>query len=329
MNLLQLIFSCLFIYISTINGDSNNKRVNAFGEYPSKSTLKVFGTCLSKTATTSLASFFESLGLKVLHYDLRASPFLPHYNFSFHGLYDSVDAVFDIPTAFYYKDLMNEYPQALFISVYREPEAWFRSVSRYLLTKQHITSNTDAFFQTMMHKIIYGSEQPQHDIWINNYKKYYDSVRVAIPRDKLLNLSIENINSDSICKFINIPLVSCPRFPKVNIGIDPNIKPIELYLNKTKDIWSFRKQSALHAYATVIGMMTLTLLCIPFVITNVGFANFEKNVEQNDEVAAAIGLCGSIRASYDSNDLSYDVIALLYNNIVEDDILRLYSCFDR
>ena len=72
---------------------------------------KVFGVGLSKTGTTSLGNALEMLGYRNIHNDRAFVPFLSSsplsnthaFNFS---RYDNVDAVEDIPTAFYYNEMM-------------------------------------------------------------------------------------------------------------------------------------------------------------------------------------------------------------------------------
>ena len=106
-----------------------------FGVEPSASTLKVFGVGLSRTGTSKLASFFTTMGLKVIHFDMDLTAHLPrsaNTSFEWRGVYDGFDAVFDLPTAFYYRELLSVYPQALFVSSYRTPDNWYASFANYL-----------------------------------------------------------------------------------------------------------------------------------------------------------------------------------------------------
>ena len=86
-----------------------------------------------------------------------------------------LETVFDLPAAFFYEELMAEYPQALFISSHREPEAWFRSFSGYLdlLTQEMFAPAQMSIFVRTLHKRVYGSELPEHDLWINSYNQHY------------------------------------------------------------------------------------------------------------------------------------------------------------
>ena len=45
--------------------------------------------------------------------------------FIFAGRYDHVDSVEDIPTAFYYEQMMAAYPNASFILTIRDDESWY------------------------------------------------------------------------------------------------------------------------------------------------------------------------------------------------------------
>jgi hypothetical protein len=47
------------------------------------------------------------------------------------GRYDHLDAVEDIPTAFYYKEMLEQYPNSSFILTLRNPEDWY--VCQYVL----------------------------------------------------------------------------------------------------------------------------------------------------------------------------------------------------
>ena len=54
----------------------------------------------------------------------------PHSSpFTFSGLYDDIDAVLDLPTAFFPAELLAAYPTAKFISTERDVDEWFTSIS--------------------------------------------------------------------------------------------------------------------------------------------------------------------------------------------------------
>lgn len=292
-------------------------RPRLFGDYPTKDTIKIIGTGLSKTATTSLADFFVCMGLKVVHYDQRVVTFLQHSQVNWHLLYDDYDAVFDLPTAIYYEELLNTYPSnSLFISFFREPESWFRSFNNYLDITRSLHSNYDPFYQTALQKLVYGSEQPNHDLWIAKYLSHYNSVRRSIPRHRLLDLHMREVRNSSIhltiCEFLGITTSICPEFPHVNIGEDVLIWPIQYFLDNIEV-----KAMSNHKYAYV---------------TSLEDPAFEKNEKKNNVIEAALVWCFSIKQTYKSIPHlldSIDWVVLVWGYIETTDLLLLYQCFDR
>ena len=138
---------------------------------------------LSRTSTTSLAKFFGNMNVQVIHFDMDLTPYMPHRNRSIDTydfrVYDDVDAVFDLPTAFYYRELMEVYPRALFISSYRDPEGWFNSFESYLeLMSRRYFSQMQPMHVRFLHCTVYGSAYPNQTLWINNYQKHYHLVSI-------------------------------------------------------------------------------------------------------------------------------------------------------
>ena len=182
-----------------------------FGVEPSASTLKIFGVGLSRTGTSSLASFFTTMGLKVIHFDMDLTAHLPrsaNTSFEWRGVYDGFDAVFDLPTAFYYRELLSVYPQALFVSSYRTPDNWYASFANYLqVTSDGVYMGAGLpIFNRMLHKEVYGSEEPDRALWIAKYEAHYADVKTVIPAAKLLQLDVDKWQTQSpakqICTFL-------------------------------------------------------------------------------------------------------------------------------
>ena len=70
--------------------------------------MKILGVGLSRTGTMSLTLALRRLGLKAMHYDrVRLNDILDGSNPDpdFHR-YDDVDAVTDIPSAYFYRELL-------------------------------------------------------------------------------------------------------------------------------------------------------------------------------------------------------------------------------
>lgn len=298
------------------HADPRKSRPIIFNKKASAESLKVLGVGLSKTATTSLADFFIHLNLNVIHYDERLTEYLPHEEvFDFRGLYDDVDAIFDIPSAVYYNEILKVYPNSLFISIFRDPQEWYYSFESFLDNKRIYTNGFHPFFLLEMHRFIYGSKEPNHDIWIKNYLKHYENVIKVIPSKQLLQLNLSDIRQNNkieekICVFLNISTSTCPKFPISNTAKTSKPYPINFLLNSMSFITPAKSR---YAYVTVLGDNEL-----------------ENNKKKVNPMMASLTLCKSIRDTYEDHlHLPYDIVVLLYGYIKQIDLKRLFQCFDR
>ena len=96
--------------------------------------MKFLGVGLSKTGTSSLHRALTMVGLKCIHYDrIRLNDILDgtttNPNFR---RYDDVDAVTDLPSAFFYRELLAAYPNCRAILTTRDVDAWWRSVEVHM-----------------------------------------------------------------------------------------------------------------------------------------------------------------------------------------------------
>ena len=98
---------------------------------------------LSKTGTHSLGTALTSMGYKNIHMDHSFTPHLAHdgnvnvtalllyyYHhstpqFDFSHRYDGVDSVESLPTAFYYTEMLEQYPTAKFVLTTRAKDDWY------------------------------------------------------------------------------------------------------------------------------------------------------------------------------------------------------------
>ena len=145
--------------------------------------MKVICAGLAKTGTTSLANALQVLGYNV--YDFRE-----HYKFhlqqwrdsfetdrhpNFKEIYQGVDAVTDIPPAFWFEEISAAFPKAKVILTVRDSEdAWLKSWKEHLqLGSEFVTFYTKPLFIVVpwmrkakhfvdtLHQAIFGSVSPE------------------------------------------------------------------------------------------------------------------------------------------------------------------------
>jgi hypothetical protein len=167
--------------------------------------VKIFGVGLSKTGSTSLGAALTQLGYRNIHTDQAFAPFLSSPGvFNFTGRYDHVDSVEDLPTAFYFEEMLNQYPNAKFILTVRDADEWYASFSlhQYDMTKLH--GGVLPFRIQQLTKLVYGSVLDDRELWIRHYLQHNERVRSIIPRSQLLEIDVTKGQGWlELCAFLN------------------------------------------------------------------------------------------------------------------------------
>ena len=167
---------------------------------------KVFGIGLAQTGSSSLNAALQLLGYTTLMHDSSLVPFLfedpSEYQFS--GRYDHVDAVLDVPTAAYYRQMLKEYPDAKFILTTREQHSWYRSFrlhmsSIYALFRGYLPYRLKAMFEH-----VYGSATERKDTWMTHYNDHNKHVVEDIPSSQLLVMELSSGDGwNKLCAFLS------------------------------------------------------------------------------------------------------------------------------
>lgn len=197
--------------------------------------MKFLGVGLSRTGTTSLHRAFQLLKLKSIHYDqvrlkdvLDGSNTRPNFR-----LYDDVDAVTDLPTAYFYREILEAYPDCKAILTIRDVESWWESWKRHnqrdpvvepTLPRRALSlaSPTRAErlerhrFKTSLRNYVYGSTVPREFLNKRKFVEYYERARVEIPPHRLLVMNILGGDGwEVLCPFLGVPVPAVP-FPHEN-----------------------------------------------------------------------------------------------------------------
>eukprot|EP00042_Codosiga_hollandica_P016445 m.42035 g.42035 ORF g.42035 m.42035 type:complete len:452 (-) comp46326_c0_seq1:39-1394(-) len=186
---------------------------------------KVFGVGLSKTGTTSIAAAVKLLGYRTVHYDHRFVPFMlgNHSRFSIAQHYADVDAVFDLPTALYFRELLAAFPTAKFVLSLRDPEAWYESYRSHRQLYQHTYSGCPLPSRMrLIGELAYGGGEDNKTAWVSHFENHNRAVLHHIPAPQLLLLDIskEATGWEKLCAFLDQSGGPCarpfPPFPTEN-----------------------------------------------------------------------------------------------------------------
>ena len=202
--------------------------------------MKVICAGLAKTGTTSLAKALQVLGYNVYdfkeHYEFHLQQWLDSFETdrhpNFKEIYRGVDAVTDVPPAFWFEDISAVFPEAKVILTVRDSEdAWLKSWKEHLqLCLDFFTKfcNRPLFivvpwmrkmkrFIDTLHQAIYGSFNPEATaLYRVKYRQHNERVQAVIPAEKLLVFNVKQ-GWKPLCDFLGCDVPSTP-FPRVNVA---------------------------------------------------------------------------------------------------------------
>jgi hypothetical protein len=206
--------------------------------------MRVIGAGFGRTGTLSLRTALEQLGFGPCHHMLevmnrpgqlrpwlRAAKGDPDWD----ALLSGYDSCVDWPTAAYWKELADHYPQAKVILTVREPERWVASMQATILAQRarretlrgrvavllSALLGTDlAVFNEMTNLItnerVFGGRMDDPEYLLKAFDAHVAEVRATIPADRLLNYEVRQ-GWEPLCAFLDVPVPDEP-FPNVNDG---------------------------------------------------------------------------------------------------------------
>ena len=195
--------------------------------------MKVICAGLGKTGTTSLAKALQILGFNVYdfteHFEFHLQQWLDsfetHRHPNFKEIYQGVDAVTDVPPAFWFEEISADFSEAKVILTVRDSEdAWVKSWKEHL----QINSRMIPFYVKLLFYIlprmkkrkhfldalrqaIYGSSNPEATALFRvKYRQHNERV------EKLLVFNVKQ-GWKPLCEFLGCDVPSSP-FPRVNVA---------------------------------------------------------------------------------------------------------------
>jgi Sulfotransferase domain len=148
-------------------------------------------------------------------------------------VFDGFNSTVDWPGGYFYRELMDVYPDAKVLLSVREPEAWERSMRQTVWAvrhgeslirllssaRAHIDPNWQAFLK-MIDRLVWeetgtfasGHAEPQQ--LIETMNRHNEEVKRNVPAERLLVWSVTE-GWDPLCEFLEVPVPDEP-FPHAN-----------------------------------------------------------------------------------------------------------------
>jgi hypothetical protein len=187
--------------------------------------LQVIGAGFGRTGTMSLKLALEQLGFGPCHHmvEVFAHPeSIPWWTDAAEGrpawdrIFSGYRAAVDWPTATFYRELAQHYPDAKVILTERDPESWFRSTQATIFARDFSEVGDDPWVNMVMKAVGDLFERRMHDreTLISVFKAHNARVREVIPADRLLVYEVAQ-GWEPLCRFLDVPVPDGPM-PKVN-----------------------------------------------------------------------------------------------------------------
>lgn len=193
-------------------------------------TMQVIGAGIGRTGTYSLKLAIEQLGLGPSHHMeevlFNMPTQVPLWSAAVAGkpewssIYNGYNSAVDWPTAGFFRELHQAYPDAKFILTHRSPESWADSfgetIFKLLQGKNQAPPEMHDWLDMatgVVNKTGF-SEGLDRDGLIKAFNTHSDTVRNTIPSRQLLVFEVKN-GWEPLCEFLDKPVPDEP-FPRTN-----------------------------------------------------------------------------------------------------------------
>lgn len=192
--------------------------------------MQVIGAGVGRTGTFSLKLAINRLGFGPCHHMEAVIQNMPAQvplwsaalggKADWRAVYDGFGSAVDWPTAAFFRELADAYPDAKFILTHRNPETWADSFSETIYTvmagKDMAPPQKRAWLE-MAYGVIAKSGFPSgldRDGLIKGFIAHNEAVKAAIPASRLLVYQVKE-GWEPLCAFLGAPVPDEP-FPRTN-----------------------------------------------------------------------------------------------------------------
>lgn len=194
--------------------------------------LEVIGAGFGRTGTHSLGRALEKLGFGPC-YTLREveknEGHVELWNHALDGkwidwkhLFRSYKSSVEWPGAFFFQELVQDFPDAKVILTLREPESWYESASKTIFKGLELSAyNPDllkreksSLNRRLILKRTFQERYHEKEFAIDVYRRHNERVAEIIPKERLLQFEIRD-GWEPLCKFLQKPIPQ-ESFPWLN-----------------------------------------------------------------------------------------------------------------
>jgi hypothetical protein len=186
--------------------------------------LSVIGAGFGRTGTHSMKLALETLGFGPCHHMAcvlgdpeqvalwrrAARGDLPDWDAAYSGFNSAVDW----PTAHYWRELAQHWPEAKILLTVRSPESWYESMSKTIWPVIQPGNDPESFGVRVIGQATFGGRFADRAHAISVYEEHNATVEAALPPERLLVFKLGD-GWEPLCRFLGRPVPDIP-FPRTN-----------------------------------------------------------------------------------------------------------------
>lgn len=189
-------------------------------------TLQVIGAGFGRTGTDSLRHALNILGFGPCHHMHEVMPSelqQDQWNrktlgedISWEAIYAGFGSAVDWPSAHYWEELMEVYPEAKVILTYRDPESWWASYEKTILQILHRIEDSGDL--GMAWRIVaegeFALKHADKDACLSRYAENIMRARTVVPKERYLEMNLGD-GWEGLCRFLGVEVPDTP-YPSGN-----------------------------------------------------------------------------------------------------------------
>lgn len=178
--------------------------------------LKIIGIGMPRTGTASLCEALRILGYNAIHHSPERIDLDTVNADSFAGLYDDVDAVLDMPAAFFHREIGRKYPGVKYIFTARDTDIWWESIKFHTHKIRQSADIKHVRYTDQLHRLLFGCAEPHEYLWKRRFSEWSEELLsyiswAPLPKDIHTATAIRiDISAgdkwDKLCPFLGKPI---------------------------------------------------------------------------------------------------------------------------
>jgi hypothetical protein len=186
--------------------------------------LKVIGTGFGRTGTDSMREALNMLGFGPCHHMFevidnevqkqRWRALVQGAPADWDLLFEDYNSCVDWPSAYYWRELIDVYPEAKVILTWRSPESWWESCEKTLLPVFRKSTDPQSLGLALIADKVFGGKPDDREHAIAVYEQNVRDVIATVPKHRLL---VHNLGDgwESLCRHLGVALPDVP-YPSRN-----------------------------------------------------------------------------------------------------------------